>query len=604
VQTRRIEPLIRRFAPYAHNLERLADSLAALLGLLTAVLVRNIDGDVSYDLADLALFATLYIVTFRVAGWGEGLYRRRSRYGSFDEVASLTRTTAITTAVAVAVNSLTSPRLAPASVALLTGLFALAGMAGVRYAWRLLWEAVRVPRGQEVQRVLVVGAGEGGDQLIRSTRRDPNSPFLPVGLIDDAPRKRNLRISGVAVLGTRDDLAAVAAREGATAAVIAIPSAHASVVRELAEVIRQAGLDVLTLPPVGELLGQGVALTDVRPVTEVDLLGRSEVAIDIDAIAGYVTGRRVLVTGAGGSIGSELCRQLHRFAPERLIMLDHDESGMHATHLAIHGRALLDDADTIVADIRDRERVFEVFEATHPEVVFHAAALKHLPLLQMHPREAIKTNVTGTQHVLDAARSVGVREFVNISTDKAAAPTSVLGYSKRIAERLTAKAAVEAGEGHRFLSVRFGNVLGSRGSVLTAFRRQIEEGGPVTVTHPDVTRYFMTVEEAVRLVVQAGAIGESGHVLLLDMGEPVRIDDVARQLIASAHRPVEIVYTGLRPGEKLHEVLLGDDEHPVPSAHPRLTSVPVPLPCAEVLDLTDGAVQDPIARLAADALQR
>ncbi len=274
------------------------------------------------------------------------------------------------------------------------------------------------------------------------------------------------------------------------------------------------------LPPVSELFGGQVGASDIRDVTTADLLGRHEIDTDLEAIAGYLTGKRVLVTGAGGSIGSELCRQIYRFAPARLIMLDRDESALHAVQLAIEGRALLDSPDLVLCDLRDRRAVQEVFTRTRPDVVFHAAALKHLPLLEQHPAEAVKTNVWATLDLLEITAEAGVERFVNISTDKAADPCSVLGYTKRITERLTSHFASEARG--TYLSVRFGNVLGSRGSVLTVFQSQIERGGPLTVTDPDVTRYFMTIEEAVQLVIQAGAIGRDGEVLVLDMGKPVR----------------------------------------------------------------------------------
>ncbi|OWY63418.1 polysaccharide biosynthesis protein, partial [cyanobacterium TDX16] len=268
-----------------------------------------------------------------------------------------------------------------------------------------------------------------------------------------------------------------------------------------------------------------------------------------------------------------------------LVMLDRDESALHGVQLAIEGRALLDDRNLVVADIRDRERLVEVFAEHRPEVVFHAAALKHLPLLELHPGEAVKTNVAGTAALLDEAERAGVERFVNVSTDKAVDPTSVLGYSKRIAERLTAEVGAR-GEG-RYLSVRFGNVLGSRGSVLTAFEKQLETGGPLTVTHQDTTRYFMTVEEAVQLVIQAGAIGGDGDALVLDMGDPVRIMDLARRLVASNGRSVDIVQTGLRPGEKLHEVLLGHGEQARPTTHPLITAVSVPPLGGEVVQGLD-----------------
>ncbi|MGH3489490.1 MAG: UDP-N-acetylglucosamine 4,6-dehydratase family protein, partial [Actinopolymorphaceae bacterium] len=317
-----------------------------------------------------------------------------------------------------------------------------------------------------------------------------------------------------------------------------------------------------------------ISIRDVRNIDVIDLLGRHQVDTDIQAIAGYLEGKRVLVTGAGGSIGAELCRQITRFDPAELMMLDRDESALHAVQLSIGGRALLDTADVILADIRDRDRVLAIFTERRPDVVFHAAALKHLPMLEQYPDEGYKTNVLGTIHVLEAAAKAGVERFVNISTDKAADATSVLGRSKRLAERLTAEFAASAPGS--FLSVRFGNVLGSRGSVLTSFAKQVADGGPVTVTHPEVTRYFMTIPEAVQLVVQAAAIGRGGEVLVLDMGEPVRIVDVARQLIDMADDDVEIVFTGMRPGEKLHEQLLGTGERDERPFHPLISHVEVP----------------------------
>ncbi len=290
------------------------------------------------------------------------------------------------------------------------------------------------------------------------------------------------------------------------------------------------------LPSTNQLLTDHVGIRDIRDINLTDVLGRNQLDTDIDAIAGYLTGRRILVTGAGGSIGSELCRQIHRFAPAELMMLDRDESALHAVQLSIHGRAMLDSDDVVLCDIRDARAVTDIFLNRRPEVVFHAAALKHLPMLEQYPAEAVKTNVIGTHNVLEAARLSRVERFVNISTDKAANPASVLGYSKRIAEGLTAAHASKV-EGTN-LSVRFGNVLGSRGSVLTSFAKQISAGGPVTVTDPDVTRYFMTIEEACQLVIQAAAIGRAGEALVLDMGEPIRIVDVARQLIRQAGRRV------------------------------------------------------------------
>ena len=521
--------------------------------------------------------ASIHLVTALVGG----LYLGRYRYGSFDEMAHLLRSVVVAAVLLGVANRLLRQQLVPASVVFIGGVIALFLMTGSRYTWRLLLDRSLRPDAQNADRVLVFGAGEGGVQVIMAMLRNPSSPYLPVGLLDDDNAKRNLTVMGVPVVGGRDALAAQARRLDAKMVVIAIPSASAHLLRDLTDVAVAAKLEVRAVPPLSELFGSSISVGAIRPITEADLLGRHEIDTDVDAIAGYLTGKRVLVTGAGGSIGSELCRQVARFAPAELVMLDRDESALHGVQMLIEGRALLDSRNLVVADIRDADRIMEVFSEHRPEVVFHAAALKHLPLLEMHPGEALKTNVIGTQNVLSAATSHQVGRFVNISTDKAAEPTSVLGFSKRLAERLTANVA--RNDPGTYLSVRFGNVLGTRGSVLTAFTAQVEAGGPITVTDPDVTRFFMTVEESVQLVIQAGAVGSAGEALVLDMGEPVRIADVAKRLAARSPRPIEIVYTGLRRGEKLHEILLSEGEVDVRPSHPLISHVPVPpIECAEV----------------------
>jgi len=511
-----------------------------------------------------------------IVGFAAGLYRVRWRLGSFEEITSLALTVSVATVVVVVIDVVAFRHGAPIGAVLIAGADTFIAAAGGRSLWRLAGER-RVRPSERARRAIIFGAGTGGQQLVDALARSSDSHLLPVALLDDHPARQKSRIRHLRVTGGRADIAAVAERSGATALVVAIPSASSELILDLSQRAGAAGLEVYVLPPVPDLLKPAtVGVDDVRRVSTVDLLGRHPIDTDVQSIAGYVLGRRVLVTGAGGSIGSELCRQLHRFAPASLIMLDRDESGLHQVQLSIEGRALLDSRRLVVCDIRDRQAVAEVFDEHRPEVVFHAAALKHLPLLEMWPAEAVKTNVVGTQNLLDAATATGVTTFVNISTDKAANPSSVLGYTKRLAERLTAAAVSSAGGTCAYISVRFGNVLGSRGSVLTAFRAQIDAGGPITVTHPDVTRYFMTVEEAVQLVIQGGAIGSSGEVLVLDMGKPVEIAAVARLLAAEATRPVRIVYTGLRPGEKLHEELFGSGEVSAGSRHPLIRRVVVP----------------------------
>jgi FlaA1/EpsC-like NDP-sugar epimerase len=381
------------------------------------------------------------------------------------------------------------------------------------------------------------------------------------------------------MLGGRGNIPTAITQTGARTVIFSVANADADLVREVRDATVQAGATFKVLPPMRELVDHRISVADVRDVEITDLLGRRHVVADLVTGDSGLAGRRILVTGAGGSIGSELCRQIMRGNPGELMMLDRDESALHGLQLSLSGRALLDGPELILADLRDAEGIARIIADRRPEIIFHAAALKHLTLLQRHPGEAVKTNVWGTLSVLNACRDVA--KFVNISTDKAANPTSVLGYSKRITERLTAHTATLT-DG-TLLSVRFGNVLSSRGSVVTAFRSQIEAGMPITVTHPEVTRYFMTVQEAVHLVLQAAAIGRDGEALVLDMGKPVRIDDVARQLAAQASTPTRIVYTGLRPGEKLHEDLLGDGEADVRPLHPLISHVPVaPLDPAEV----------------------
>ncbi len=584
------------------------DILSWAIGIVVAIVLRyefTIDpnewGPFTAEsvLAAIVLAATLQMT----AGLASGLYRGRYRFGSFDEVLHLVRSVLVAFAGLAVINQFLPHHLVPLSVTVVGALLALLLMAGVRYLWRLLLERSLRP-ASTATRVIVFGAGEGGVQLITAMLRNPASPYLPVAMIDDDPGKRNLRVMGVPVVGGRDALAREAKRLDARYLVIAVPSAGPELLRELSDLAIGAHLQVRAVPPLAELFGTSIGVSDIRPLTEADLLGRHEIDTDIDAIADYLTGRRVLVTGAGGSIGTELCRQIARFAPEALVMLDRDESALHGVQLLLDGRALLDSRNLVVCDIRDLERLHDVFTEQQPDVVFHAAALKHLPLLEMHPSEALKTNVYGTANVIEAARAAGVHRFVNISTDKAADPTSVLGYTKRIAEQLTADAAhTSAGT---YLSVRFGNVLGSRGSVLTAFRAQVEAGGPVTVTDPEVTRYFMTVEEAVQLVIQAGAAGGDGEALVLDMGQPVKIDDVARRLAAQSDRPIDIVYTGLRPGEKLHEVLLGTGEIDRRPAHPLISHVSVPTVDVATVRGQVGHADEPalveiLRRLAVDA---
>ncbi len=551
------------------------DAAAWMVGYVVFTALRLAETNTKAPWGDVALVALGTIVLYLLVGSTLQLFQGRAKLASLDEMLLLGTAIGAVGGVVTLFNAviLSVPRSIPAGAALL----ALVLSAWARASWRRLEErgAERQPANCDSQRILVVGAGQAGDELIRSMLRDPSRCWRPVGLLDDDLRKRHLRLRGVPVVGTTAQLSEQAEAHNAKTVVLALPSADAGTINRLRIAASRAGLGVKVLPATTQLLSDQVGIRDLRDINLTDVLGRNQLDTDVEAIADYLKGRRVLVTGAGGSIGSELCRQIHRYGPAELMMLDRDESALHAVQLSIHGQALLDSDDVVLCDIRDPAAVNQIFLQRRPEVVFHAAALKHLPMLEQYPAEAVKTNIIGTRNVLDAATRVGVTKFVNISTDKAANPCSVLGYSKRIAERITAQRA-ETAEG-AFLSVRFGNVLGSRGSVLTSFAKQIAEGGPVTVTDPEVTRFFMTIEEACQLVIQAAAIGEPGEALVLDMGEAIRITDVARQLIEQSGTPVEIVYTGLRDGEKMHEDLFGDDEpEDLRPMHQMVSHVPVP----------------------------
>jgi FlaA1/EpsC-like NDP-sugar epimerase len=534
------------------------------------------------------------------AGWLAGLYQGRFQRGSFEEVIRVGTAGVATALCLILAEAFAVPGgRAGLGMIVATTAFALPATLAARHAICALRQRppTLAPAGIKI---IIFGAGSAGTYLVRRLVGG-ESGYQPVALLDDDPAKRRLRICGVPVAGDRSQLPAVAARTGATVLVIAIARADGTLVRELTAAAERCGLVPKVIPSVTEVLTGGARIDGVRDPRISDLLGRRPIETDVAAARAHLAGRRVLVTGAGGSIGSELCRQLHQLQPAQLILLDRDESALHAVQLALHGRALFDGEEAVLADIRDPGRVREVFERFQPEIVFHAAALKHLPLLERYPAEALKTNVWGTLTVLEAAAACGVQTFVNISTDKAAAPQSVLGYSKRIAERLTAHVAGQAAG--RYLSVRFGNVLGSRGSVLTALSAQVAAGGPVTVTHPEITRYFMTAGEAVQLVVQAAVIGCGGEVLVLDMGEPVRIADIARRLTGATGREIGIVYTGLRPGEKLAEDLRGPGEPDVRPHHPLIMQVRVPpLPPGRVTALDPGLGPDELrAALAASA---
>ncbi|MDR9392261.1 MAG: nucleoside-diphosphate sugar epimerase/dehydratase, partial [Trueperaceae bacterium] len=518
-----------------------------------------------------ALYALLGLVFKAVALFAFRLNQRSWRKVTFRDVSVLTLAIGIVAGLELAAVYLLRPGLVvPASIPLIEGVLALLALFAVRAALRGLDERRRRVRPDRAQAVLVVGAGEAGSFLVREMLRHPEMGLEPVALVDDDPAKQRVRIGGVPVLGTRADLPRLLRETPVQQVLVAIPTAEGSLIRETLQQVRDASeaagrtIDTRVVPGMFELLSGDVSVDRIRPVRVEDLLRRPPVQLDTDSIAQYVKGKRVLVTGAGGSIGSEIARQLARFEPGELLLLGRGETSMFEidkelarTHPDVPRR-------TLIATVRERDRLAVLFDRHAPQVVFHAAAHKHVPLMEAHPEEAVLNNVAGTRHVVDLALAHDVEAFVNVSTDKAVNPTSVMGASKRLAECLVQDAALRAAPGRRYVSVRFGNVLGSRGSVVPLFQEQIRAGGPVTVTDARMTRYFMTIPEASQLVLQAGALAENGAVYVLDMGEPVRIVDLAEDLIRLSglepYEDVEIRETGIRPGEKLYEELLGEGE--------------------------------------------
>lgn len=551
-----------------------ADALAWALAFLTITLLRYDFGLTDDQWTWAAGYTILAIVLQVFLGWLAGRIRGRSRVGSFEDTLIVS---AIVVVIIFPVGLLLSIVITdfPRALVVIMPPLAMVFMSAMRGVYRLLVRN-RKPATKNGKAVptLIYGAGEAGAHVAQLSDHADSSPYDIRGFVDDSPGMQGVRIRDYRVLGKGKNLVSIAHSVGAETVILAITKATPDMIKAVSKTCVENGLQLVMIPPVREMIGGKMSLDRLREFNVSDLLGRRPIETDVRSIADYLMGKCVLVTGAGGSIGSELARQLFRLGPSKLILLDRDESELHAVRLSMDGDGLLDSDDIVLCDIRDKDALDQIFEMHKPEVVFHAAALKHLPMLERYPLEGWKTNVLGTRNVLECSRKHGVKHLVNVSTDKAADATSVLGLTKRLAERMTSWHAVDGDL--KYLSVRFGNVLGSRGSVLYTFRAQIERGGPVTVTDPDVTRYFMTIPEACELVLQAGAIGQPADVLVLDMGEPIKIVDVAERLIAESGKDIEIHYTGLRKGEKLHEVLFSESEDSEPSQHPLINTVRVP----------------------------
>ena len=529
--------------------------------------------------------------------WALRLYHSIWSFASVSELGRLIAAWAVDTAALPLLALAMSVRM-PVSYWLGGCLLAFASTTGVRFSWRLM----RLLRGRfgrdaKAKRVLMVGAGESGRALIREIAVSPQLGMRVVCAVDDNPGKHGRYLEGVPIVGGRDAIAGACDEYGVDEIVFAIPSCSGADRREILELCGATGREVRAIPGIYQLVDGQVAVSKLREVRLEDLLGRDPIVVDANEVRGFIEGRVVLVTGGGGSIGSELCRQIAKDNPKQLIIFDIYENNAYAIQQELRHDYPALDLVTLIGSVRNTERIRSVFETYRPELVFHAAAHKHVPLMEDSPCEAIKNNVIGTLKCAEAALDYGTRRFVLISTDKAVNPTNVMGASKRLCEmvvQMMDRRADAQGKATDYVAVRFGNVLGSNGSVVPLFEKQIAEGGPVTVTHPEITRYFMTIPEAVSLVLQSACYAAGGEIFVLDMGEPVKIADMARKLIRLAgYEPdvdIPIVYTGLRPGEKLYEERLMDEEG-LRRTENKLISI------AEPIEMDDATFREQLKRL-------
>src|SRR4051794_6434570 len=576
-----------------------ADALLLVLAYYLAFQLRFLDQPHGWPHRYEVLFAQS--VGFVVAGKlivfaGFGLYQKWWRYVSGRDFILILRAVAVASALLVVIFAVAKPfaHTLPRSVEVTDFVLTLILVAGARLGVRLIVE--RPTRGARMPKheVLVIGAGSGGQMVVRELQLNPALGATAIGFVDDDARKRGMRMLGLKVLGSTKQIEKILDETNPDEVVIAIPSAPGTLRARIVAACRDRQIPIRTLPTVFELLRGGVQLNkQLREVRVEDVLGREPIVRELDRVGAYLRDKIVLVTGAGGSIGSELCRQIAQVKPRLLVMLDHAEDNLFQIDREMVEERHFASCESVLADCKEPHRMLEVMQRFKPDIVFHAAAYKHVPLMEANPLEAVRNNAIATRVTAETAAASKVERFVLISTDKAVNPQTVMGASKAMAEWIVQMAGEKYPE-TRFASVRFGNVLASSGSVVPIFRSQIERGGPVTVTHPEMTRYFMTIPEAVSLVVQAGAIGGRGQVFVLDMGEPVRIVDLAQNMIRlSGKEPdtdIRIEFVGARPGEKLHEELWGDGEEVVDTLHPKIR-------CARRPEIDAAWLEDELAEL-------
>ncbi|HZO41843.1 MAG TPA: nucleoside-diphosphate sugar epimerase/dehydratase [Methylomirabilota bacterium] len=546
-----------------------------LVALNYAALWLRFDGRI--DSSDFLVFVNSvpWVVAIRMIVFAVfRLYVGFWRYASIRDVLSICSAVGLSSSI-IYIVSRSVPALAgyPRSVLVIDSLLLILALGTLRLTRRIWREFDHIPEGK---RVLIYGAGDAGEMIVRDMRQNPLHGYEPIGFFDDDPNKRGRRIHGVKVLGGRDQIARIMDEKRPDAVVLALPPVGAQVVRAIVQSLEGYRIPIQTLPSLGDLLDGKVTVNRIRTLAVEDLLDRSPVRLSVDRVRSLVQGKRVLITGAGGSIGAELARQIGALGPSALVLVDRYENGLHAITLELQSTSVASALETVVADVADRHRIEHVLDSRRPQLIFHAAAHKHVPLMELNPCEAVKNNVAGTRVIAEAAGAVGsVERFVLISTDKAVNPSSVMGATKRVAELLIE--ALDRSGPVVYTTVRFGNVLASNGSVLPLFLEQIKAGGPVTITHPEMRRYFMLIPEAVHLVLHAAALGQGGDVFVLDMGEQIRIIDLARNVIRLSgfipeeEIPVKIV--GLRPGEKLQEDLVGSDEVATPTSVERILHI-------------------------------
>ena len=524
--------------------------------LVTEGLIRNIHG--------LTITAILSLVAYYVFSYFFNLYWRDWEYASVYEVITVVKCVSATVIVSTISGLAFFDTKVTWQFLIVCWLLLVISIGGVRFSMRVFREFFADSSVMEnAKPTLIVGAGAAGTLLVRQMLMHPAMRMDPIAFVDDDPDKLRKDIYGVRILGAIKDIERIVDTMGITKVVIAMPSLPIKKLNEVYDVARKTGAECVILPNIDDVMSGNLHVQQLRNVEIEDLLGRDPVHLDQTMIEKQLRGKKILVTGAGGSIGSEICRQVAKFKPKEIVILGHGENSIYQLNMELVGKYSQHFTITpVIADVQDRKRIFEVMDKYRPDVVYHAAAHKHVPLMELNPREAVKNNILGTRNVAEAASHARVKAFVMVSTDKAVNPPNIMGATKRLCEMIVQDMATRS-EYTKFVAVRFGNVLGSRGSVIPLFKKQIAEGGPITVTHPDIVRYFMTIPEAAQLVIQAGALARGGEIFVLDMGQPVKIVDLAKNLIRLSgydEGDIEIKFTGLRPGEKMYEELLNEGE--------------------------------------------